>query len=1079
MIKILKASAGSGKTYSLAKEYLTLLLQAKDAFAYRHILAVTFTNKATDEMKQRILKELDILANEPEKSSYINDLVGACGCKPEEIAKSAGTLLSNILNDYGAFSVSTIDKFFQRALKAFSREIGQFASYQVELDKDSLVKESVDRLLDSLTDGDGTVLTWLKDGAIEQLNEKESFKFKDLVKELNEIAKDVRKDEYFDALKKFGIDENTFYSKENLKASRKACKEYVESFRSRVKEICQTIAKAVEDAGLTAADFSGGAKNGFMRRPLTSYAVMDATTEISGLATTHRANCLDPEKWFSKTNKSGRQMLPQLRGQLEQPLREFVQIFDDEFKIYNTANRIYSQFYALGLVRELNESFDELLREKNVVSLDDSNAILKGIIDGCDAPFIYEKLGVWYKNFLLDEFQDTSGVQWDNFRPLIQESNANGNGNLVVGDVKQSIYRWRGSDWNLLNSRINEDFPEATVSALASNWRSTKSIVEFNNAFYKYAAGILDDLSADGSDDNAGSQNRTISKIYGDVEQKAESKDVQCGNVDVLFVGKSDEVDSQIDAVISEINELLRRGARYSDIGILVRWNRDGAAVASALLQNDIPVISDDSMEVRMSAAVRNLVSLLSYVNNPKDRLNSFQASSLNIAPPEEYRSLVDLCEYFLRELERKGPLDGETMYIQSFMDLLQDWTNRNGNSLADFLEYWDGVNPKISSPQDIDAVRIMTIHKSKGLAFPYVIFPYSDGASLYDGRDTHWCHPDVKGTPVEDSCGGIYRLKLPKDGSADTLYADSYYHERDMQLVDAINTFYVATTRAEKGMTIISEKAKDDIKPEKVTKMSQSLYLYLTAGSSAETGFEQTLLPFDANTDANADAGDSAPSRGYEAVRYRHGVPYVFDHKNDETASIADESGSDGLLNGYPSYPLNPEIDGKVKNRLMFSADSSDFFSPDGEVGVHASARLRGIVLHDILSKVIVPEDLDSAVAEKLNDGSINAVEAGEIRAMLSSRISSAAERGWFPDDRGAVYNETSLIDADGSVYRPDRVVISGNKVTIVDYKFGHSEKKYADQISKYAQMYRSMGYQDVTASLWYVRDDGVETVG
>lgn len=1071
MIKILKASAGSGKTYSLAKEYLTLLLQAKDAFAYRHILAVTFTNKATDEMKQRILKELDILANEPEKSSYINDLVGACGCKPEEIAKSAGTLLSNILNDYGAFSVSTIDKFFQRALKAFSREIGQFASYQVELDKDSLVKESVDRLLDSLTDGDGTVLTWLKDGAIEQLNEKESFKFKDLVKELNEIAKDVRKDEYFDALKKYGIDEKTFFSKENLNAAKEACGKDVSSIRRQLKEISERIAAALAGLNLSPEDFKGATRS-FITVPLR-YVGMGDDTEIKILTATQRENCLDPDSWFGRTNRRGLQMFQQVKAVLEEPLREFVDFFDIPFKAYNTANRIYSQFYALGLVRELNESFDELLREKNVVSLDDSNAILKSIIDGSDAPFIYEKLGVRYKNFLLDEFQDTSGVQWDNFRPLIQESNANGNGNLVVGDVKQSIYRWRGSDWNLLNSMINADFPDATESALKSNWRSTKSIVEFNNAFYKYAAGVLDDMSGNGSDDNDGSQNRTISRIYGDVEQKAESKDVQCGNVDVLFVGKSDVVDSQIDAVISEINALRQRGARYSDIGILVRRNSDGAAVASALLQNVIPVVSDDSMEVRMSAAVRNLVSLLSYVNNPKDRLNSFQASSLNIAPPEEYRSLVDLCEYFLRKLERKGPLDGETMYIQSFMDLLQDWTNRNGNSLAGFLEYWDGVNPKISSPQDIDAVRIMTIHKSKGLAFPYVIFPYTEGVKLYDSKGAHWCHPSVEGTPVEDACGGIYRLRLSKKGSVGTLYADSYYHERDMQLVDAINTFYVATTRAEKGMTIIYRNP-----PKADANVSQILDKYMALPKS-ETGFEQTSLPFDSNPGTDADAGDSVPSRGYEAVRYRHGDPYVFDHKDDETASVAEESGNDGLLNGYPSYPLNPEIDGKVKNRLMFSADSSDFFSPDGEVGVHASARLRGIVMHDILSKVIVPEDLDSAVAEKLNEGSINAGEAGEIRTMLLSRIASAEKRGWFPDDRGAVYNETSLIDADGSVYRPDRVVISGNKVTIVDYKFGHSEKKYADQISKYAQMYRSMGYRDVAASLWYVRDDRVETVG
>ena len=1046
MIKILKASAGSGKTFNLAKEYISLLLESGDPYAYRHILAVTFTNKATDEMKLRILKELDILASSPESSRYLKDLVEKTGNGPGMISEQAGTLLYNILNDYGAFSVSTIDRFFQRTLKAFSREIGQFSSYQVELDKDSLVRESVDRILDSLTEDNKQLLSWLTDSVKEQLQLRGRFS---LDRELYDAAIALKNDEHRETVEQFGVNEDETLSKEGLSALRKGCESVIGSFTSEVRAAAGEINAVLNEASVGPEDF----QRGFMKAVLP-YLDLNQGAAVERPKDTFFTRAADSGAWFAKTKAKA--LLPRVVGRLEGPLEKFRHLFGKPFDVYSTAMMLKSQIYSLGLAREINESFDALMKEKNVMSLDDSNTILKGIIAGSDTPFIYEKIGVRFDHFLLDEFQDTSEIQWENFQPLLADSDAEGHENLIVGDVKQSIYRWRNSDWNLLDAELKRQFPQAVEDSLLSNWRSTANVVKFNNDFYCYAAGCLDAMTG-GTD---------VSGIYSDVRQEICSTDNAPGNVDVVFCEKSEDSDSQMDAVMDEIGRLRKAGAAPTDIGILVRTNVAGASIASALLEAGIPVISDDSLNVKASPAVRRLTALLSYANNPDDRLNSFLASSLGIDPPEEYHSLVDLCEYFIRSMKKSLGTDfgGEVPYLQAFMDVVQDWSQLNGNSLPEFIAYWDTVDPKISSPDDADAVRIMTIHKSKGLSFPYVIFPYSEAVKVYKA-DSHWCRPDVEGTALEDVARGVYRVSL-SSSVEHSLFAGDYRNERLMQMVDAINAYYVATTRAEKGMTIISampsKKCCDAVAPgaaNAFTDMSQILYWYarLSSGENALT----EIPPGD-------ETGDGEPRR-YMSVRYRLGIPYEFHHQQHSVVSDAEKS-------GYPSFPLNPES--VPDGRLKFSTEAGDFFSSDGQTGIEASGRLRGIVLHDILSSVIVPDDLEGALEDSFASGSIDLDEMGRIRELLSARIGSAVERGWFPLRRECVRNETSIIGSDGETHRPDRVIVDGDRVVVVDYKFGRPSGKYLDQIRGYAQLYRDMGYSDVSASLWYVVEDKVVTI-
>lgn len=1043
MIKILKASAGSGKTFSLAKEYISLLLDSNDPYAYRHILAVTFTNKATDEMKQRILKELDTLASSADSSPYISDIMEASGRSAADISALSRKLLCNILNDYSAFSVSTIDRFFQRTLKAFSREIGQFASYQVELDKNSLVTESVDRILDALTEDNRTLLSWLTDSVKEQLELKGRYS---LDRELYDTAIALKSDDHRETVEKYGIDEDRACSKEALSELKKGCADIIGRYIADIREAASAILSVLDDADVAPEDFSYK----FMKAVIP-YASIGRGYSVQPPSDSFISKAGDSDKWFAKS-KSG--LLSRVEGSLKAPLEHFISLFGERFKEYRTAVLLHSQIYSLGMFREINDSFNALMREKNVMSLDDSNTILKGIIDGSDTPFIYEKIGVRFDHFLLDEFQDTSNIQWNNFRPLLADSDASGNANLIVGDVKQSIYRWRNSDWNLLNTKLKEQFPHAVEMPLDSNWRSVRSVVEFNNGFYRYAAGCLDAMT----------DSKEISGIYSDVAQKVMSKDNAPGNVDILFCEKQDGEDTQMHAVLREIRRLRADGARCSDIGILVRTNVLGAKIASELLREEIPVISDDSLNVKSSPAVRRLAALLSYANNPADSLNSFLASSLGIAPPEEYHSLVDLCEYFIREMKSGADADfsGESAYLQAFMDNVQEWTQVNGNSLQDFITYWDTADPKISSPDDADAVRIMTIHKSKGLSFPYVIFPYAESVRVYKA-DYHWCRPAVEGTALEAVASGIYRVNLSSavEGS---LFSADYRNERLMQMVDAVNAFYVATTRAEKGMTVIAElpqqKCRDSVAEGasyNFANIAQILYWYAHLPSSG--GFLKEIP-----------ASDPDEELHYFEERRRMGEQYKFKAEK-ELDSHGDTS------QGYPSFPLNP-VPG-MDARLKFSTEADDFFSPDGQTGIEASGRLKGIVLHDILSRIEVPGDLDAAIGESFGDGSIDSEEMERIRTMLKSRIQSAKERGWFPEKREMIVNETSIIDTDGSIYRPDRVIIDGGKVTVVDYKFGHHNRKYERQISKYAELYRAMGYAEVTASLWYVAEDEVVTVG
>ena len=1059
MLEIMKASAGSGKTYRLARKYISLLLQSKDRYAYRHILAVTFTNKATDEMKGRILKELHVLATRPQESDYHDHFVPAYFPSDSDLQKKAETVLSDMLHDYSAFAVSTIDRFFQQTLKAFSREIGQFASYQVELDKDSLVAESVDRILDSLTEEDSGLLSWLTDNVLEQIEQGGRYS---MDANLLEMAKRLKSAQRQEVMEKSGVGADKEYPKEKLLEIREICRRVVSDFRTAVKDSARVALDIIEQAGVNPAE----SNRGFMKK-LYQYSEIEDGDAIEALPETFTSKALDHEQWFAKTKAA--KLKPLVYPFLEAPLEDFCALFDKEFKVYNTAQILDGQLYGLGVAGELDKAFKELMKEKNVLCIDDSNTILRDIIDGSDAPFVYEKLGVRYEHFLLDEFQDTAGVQWSNFSPLLHESESKGGESLIVGDVKQSIYRWRGSDWKLLNDIVPDEFEGHKEEVLDTNYRSLANVVNFNNLFFKSAAAILDRM-------NGFEKDGPMSVIYSDVRQMTGKKSSAKGSVSLTFCPKEDELKKVLEAV----HEAQANGASLSDIAVLVRSNAIGEDVSMYLIDNDIPVITDDSLRVKSSITVRRLVSLMSFADNPQDTVNGYLAESLDIALPRECGSLVDMVEALFRELKTKdadGLWKGEALHIQSFMDHVQEYVSMNGNSLRGFLKYWDGENPSICSPSSGESVRVMTIHKSKGLDFPYVIIPFAENINLYKAG-SYWCVPELEGTPLDGVADGVYDVTLSK-ASEDTLFAEDYRKENFLQQVDNINTIYVAMTRAALGMHIIAKtpsakclKAVEAGDTTQFADFSQMLYWFASASCGGDVpGNEELLPPF---TVARTAAEDGAE-------RFDAGEMVCFgEHRKhgNETATF-DISGHDEL----PSIALNPQPgdsdeDVRKRGRLKFTADALDFFSKDGETGVSASNRIKGVVLHDILAHVNVPEDLEGAVRQAVQAGELTGSEADEAYGLLSERIAAAAGRGWFPSDADRILNEASLIDTDGQICRPDRVVIADGKVIIIDYKFGEHHRIYERQLKKYAGIWSRLGYNDVTSYLWYVHTDEVVKV-
>jgi ATP-dependent exoDNAse (exonuclease V) beta subunit len=997
-LKIIKASAGSGKTHALTSEYLRLLYTKERA--YKNILAVTFTNKATEEMKRRVVETLF--------RESATDL-------------RARERLVEILHDYSSFAISTIDRFFQQTMRAFAREIGKNSAYSVELDYKMVINEAIDNMVMSLDKPESEeLLEWLTILSIDSIDRGDGWNFK---KEIKRLSNEIFNESYRlkkDLLKEVGA------NKGSLTLYKDMLKRVIKEFKDELERIGKAALEIVELHSLELEDFIGGS-----RTPLKNF-LKAAKREVSILPDSF-LNLVDtPQNWASgEVIKKD----PALYNVIENAYNEGLNALAGEliahydgYVLYNSAEIILENIYTLGILIDIESYIQEYTKENNVVLIPETTELLNRIIDGSDSPFIYEKIGSRIDHFMLDEFQDTSIMQWQNFKPLILNSLACGYDNLIVGDVKQSIYRWRGSDWNLLNSDLYKDLDPSQFSdtTLLENWRSCKNIIDFNNTFFPYLAEVCRELLDEGDPNET-----TLSpqRVYSQVKQtiSAKSRDSQ-GHILLKFVKEERDGpgfrEQSLDKVAVILERYIELGYRLKDITFLVRKKDEAREVVEFLIERGYPVISDEALYISSSASVRRIITILKYINSPDDAVNNVIAKhygvDISCADQIAHLPLYELCEELIGIINSEGLLCGEdsdslseSLFMHSFLDMVLDYSKSSKADISSFIQWWEesGVQKSIPAPDGQNALRVMTIHKSKGLGIPVVIIPFFNIKLDYEGNLTPilWCETEI------EPFNAIPLLPVKyKKGVADTIFSKDYLSERRRVYIDNLNLAYVAFTRAERELAIISK-----VPPGK-GENSVSAILY-----------KQFCGELDENLELNI--GEWS-----------------------EAVNIVENLGND--------YPVPPMLTLPIGDRLKLSLRGEEFFS-------EKSSRVHGMVMHEIMESVVEEADLEMSVNSAVSRGVLAADQRGYTIDILTKMMEQVRDRHWF-DGTFKVYNELEILEPGGNISRPDRVLL-GAEAFVIDFKFGKKrESSHIKQVQKYMDLMRRMGKVYVKGYIWYPQD-------
>ena len=1067
MLNIYRASAGSGKTYRLTQDYIHLLFDPKRERAHRRILAVTFTNKATDEMKTRILKELHALS-QGEKSDYRQGLMTKFRMDEEAVNVRAKHILTTILHDYSSFSISTIDRFFQQVIRSFARDIGVHGGYNLELDNTATLEQSVDNLfLDLSKDENKQLLQWLTAYAEERIEQSENWNMRSNIMDLGkEIFKESYQHKAEDTNRKL-------HEREFLTNYRKSLREIKTTFESRVKQTATEGLNVMARNGLTHEDFA-------YKTTATLEKLVKGKLEISARFTSFAAdvtNCYTKSK--PQDVKSAIESA--YNNGLGKCFQQIVELLSIDIVTYNSAVMVLKHINTLGILSDLAVQIKKLTDEQNTMLISDSNMLLNKIIDNSDTPFVYEKTGITIDNFMIDEFQDTSTLQWKNFHPLMANSLAAGKFNLVVGDVKQSIYRWRNSDWKLLDEQILSDFrPEQTHEEnLETNWRSDKNIIDFNNSFFRRAANLLQSKLNENLQavlpiyPSLEALTHKIEHAYANIHQQTSPK-AGAGRVVLRFIAVDENEDGwkaeSLERLPAMLEELQGRGYRPADICILVRKNDEEQQVIHRLLnykttaeaKPDVcyDIMGNEGLLIGAAASVRFVLGILQLFVNPTDSIqqtivnyeyargkqhksenealndcfvgNDSIFSSLftdeenRVLSQVQHSSLYDMVEQII-SLFGIGSWHNEAVFVQAFQDVVFRYTTGKTADLNSFLTWWkkNGGKQCISTPDNQSAMRIMTVHKSKGLDFRVVIMPFCDWDLDSRMRNILWCEPTVAPfnelplLPIE------YGSKLGQ-----SIFAENYFDEQMHLFIDSINVAYVAFTRAKNELICMAPAPKKEL--ESLDKIN-SLSALLTACITVETpGLDAEIIPL---------------SKSFDDVEkvFSLGEPIQAIYKE------VPDSGSNEKINNYPSVTSS--------DRLRIRHQSLDYLLENQQL---TDSRLNyGLIMHDILRNITRKADQGNAIQTMIRDGRISQLESETVVSEMEKFWNLPETEAWFAAD-ARVLNETTILIPTGKQYRPDRVVIKGNDSTIVDYKFGDKESKtYIQQVKQYMNLISEMGYQ------------------
>ncbi|WP_298478603.1 UvrD-helicase domain-containing protein [uncultured Maribacter sp.] len=1020
--KIYSASAGSGKTYVLSKEYIKTVLSSTHSF--KQILAITFTNKAVNEMKHRIITslfEFSKTTSTADASSMFLDIMKELHLDAVTLQKKSKRTLKEILHNYAFFDISTIDKFTHRLIRTFAKDLKLPQNFEVVLDTNLLLDEAVSALINKAGSNDKLTQVLL-DFALEKIDDDKSW---DIAIDLTKIGKLLFNENHVPHLKQ--ISDKGLDAFLDLK---KKLKKDINTIEQNANNLASETLELISKSGFEYTDFP--------RETLPNHfkKIIEGIYEPSKIYNNKlEQNLID--------NKIVKATVSLSTEELSSQLLQYYSTIKNLLYTRAFLKNAYQNLVPLTVLNAIQHEVKHIQKEKDQLSISEFNTIISNEIKNQPAPFIYERLGEKYRHYFIDEFQDTSEMQWNNLTPLIGNALESENllgetGSLfLVGDVKQSIYRWRGGKaeqfLDLTNKNVNPFVLPPSINNLPDNYRSYEEVINFNNEFFTSTSSLL--------------SNDTYKNLY--IQGNNQGTNTKKGGVVSLsFLEKDTSTDEDYCIeVLQTIKQVKSKDYSYKDICIITRKRKHGVAVANFLMQNNIPIISSESLLLKNSPKVKFLICLLRYNLLPNDLENNYQILNyLSKDKTEKHQFISDNIKqldtllhtnyYYDRKLTEQLSVfdtleiaiklfalaESSNAYITYFLDIALEIEQNSGADIQTFLNYWDKKEEtlSISAPDSMNAVQIMTVHKAKGLEFKIVIFPFANSSFKEQIEPKLWMPINSEISPNFNELLISKKQEVVQYGPA----AEFLYNEEEYKLeLDAFNVIYVALTRAVKGLYIITKKdltQKGDHKEATYSGMFIAFLKYKNLWNIEQSIYTFGLL-------------ESNPEKTI-SNKNQTDIAYGYTEKNRPGFQIITKSG------------------------MLWNTDREQAIN-------------KGNILHNILSNIYTEKDTDYALSKALSSGEISPIDVPILKDNINDIINHP-DLCMYYKDTITIYNEKDIITPNGEILRPDRIVIINNKASIIDYKTGKKDSRYNQQLYSYADALESMGYSIYTKIIVYIND-------